>query len=103
MAQQIVPGGTAARAIAGTSPQELPAQRQQFEDDVRAVKAAMLRQRAACNDLGELGHPVMVEARWEGAAGHTLPDNRPGSWEAYGLQSLMGNVRNQLDAEDREF
>lgn len=79
MAQKIVPGGTAARAIAGRSPQELPAQ----------------RQRAACNDLRQLGHPAMVEARWEGTAGHTLPDNRPGSWEAHSRQSLTRNVLNQ--------
>ncbi|WP_104140908.1 hypothetical protein [Arthrobacter sp. ZGTC131] len=69
MAYKIVPGGTPARAIAGKSPQELPAQRQEYRDDVQAVKAALFRQRAAGNDLGQLGHPVLVEARWESATG----------------------------------
>lgn len=90
MAQRIVPGGTAARAIAGKSPQELAAQRQQYREDFRAVKAAVLRQRAACTDRGGLVYLAVVEARREVAAGHTVLHNRPGAWEAYGLQSLTG-------------
>lgn len=102
MVQKIVPGGTAARAIAGKSPQELAAQRQQYRDDFRAVKAAVFRQRAACTDRGELVYPAVVEGRREVAAGYTVLHNRPGSWQAYGLQVLMGNVLNRLGAEGRD-
>lgn len=102
MAQKIVPGDTAARAITGTTPQELPAQRQQYREDFRAVKAAVFRQRAACTDRGGLVYPAVVESRREGAAGHTVPHNRPGSWEAYRQHSLRGNVLNRLGAEGRD-
>lgn len=78
MVQRIVPGGTAARAIAGKTPQELAAQRHEFEEDLQAVKAALLRQLAAGIDLGELVYLAMVEAQREVADGHTLLDDRPG-------------------------
>jgi hypothetical protein len=102
MAQKIVPGGTAARAIVGKSARELATQRMEFGEDVQTVKAALLRQFGAGTDLGELVYLAMLEAQREVADGHTLLDNCPGSWEAYGLQFLMDNVLNRLGAEERE-
>lgn len=103
MAQRIVPGGTAARAITGTTPRELAAQRQQYPEEFGAVKAAVFRRRAACTDRGGLVYLAVVEAGREVAAGYTVLHNRPGSWEAYGLQALRGNVLNRLGAEGRDW
>lgn len=102
MAQRIVPGGTAARAIAGTTPQELPAQREAVSARFPGRQSRTVRQRAACTDRGGLVYLAMVEARREVAAGHTLLHNRTGSWETCGLQVLMGNVFNRLGAEGRD-
>lgn len=99
MAQKIIPGGIAGRAVAGKSPEELETLRQEFDEDLTAVKDAILRQFAAGTDVGELVYLAMVEAQREVAEGFNLLDNRPGSWEAAGLSQLMDSVHAQLDAE----
>ncbi|AOY74450.1 hypothetical protein ARZXY2_4951 (plasmid) [Arthrobacter sp. ZXY-2] len=101
MAQKIIPGGRAALNVAGKSPEEIETYRQELDEDVTAVKDAILRQLSAGTDIGELVYLAMVEAQREVAKGHDLLDNRPGSWEAAGLEILMRNVRLQLDGEEQ--
>ncbi|WAH99774.1 hypothetical protein [Arthrobacter sp. MMS18-M83] len=99
MAQKIIPGGPSALDVAGKSPEEIETYRQEFDEDVTSVKDAILRQLAAGTDIGELIYLAMVDAQREVADGHTLLENRPGSWEASGLSTLMGNVQIELAAE----
>ncbi|ERI35598.1 hypothetical protein M707_20960 [Arthrobacter sp. AK-YN10] len=101
MAQRIIPGGRDALNVAGKSPEEIETYRQELDEDVTAVKDAILRQLGAGTDIGELIYTGMLEAQREVAEGYNLLDNRPGSWEAAGLSQLMDSVRAQLDGEDR--
>lgn len=99
MTQKIIPGGFEGRAVAGKSPEELETRSQEYHEDVEAVKDAILRQLAAGTDIGELIYNGMLEAQREVAEGYNVLDNRPGSWEASGLEHLMRNIQTQLAAE----
>ncbi|MDO5878333.1 hypothetical protein MG599_23995 (plasmid) [Paenarthrobacter sp. SD-1] len=99
MAEKIIPGGHEGRAIAGKSPEELETRSQEYYEDVEAIKDAILRQLSAGTDIGELIHNGMLEAQREVAEGYSVLDNRPGSWEAAGLEHLMRHIHAQLDAE----
>ncbi len=101
MAEKIIPGGLEGRAIAGKSPEELETSSQEYHEDVEAIKDAILRQLAAGTDVGELIYNGMLEAQREVAQGYDVLDNRPGSWEAAGLEHLMRSIHAQLDAERR--
>jgi hypothetical protein len=102
MAQKIIPGGFEARAIAGKSPEELETQQQEFDEDLQAIKDAILRQLAAGTDIGELVYLAMVEAQREVAEGYNLLSNRPGSWESAALETLMNNVVESQMVEDKD-
>lgn len=101
MTQKIIPGGPDALNVAGKTPEQIETWRQEFDEDLQAVKDAILRQLATGTDIGELVYLAMVEAQREVANGHTLLDNSPGSWEAAGLSTLMSNVHIQLSTEEQ--
>ena len=97
-----IPGGFEARAINGKTEEYFDKQRKEFTADVDAVRRALLRQLRNGTDIGEFIYYAFKAAQEQVEPGFNLLDNRPGSWEAASLDTMMENVILGIQAERRE-
>ena len=87
------------QAHCGKTPEQLETSRQEFDEDCTSIEEAILRQLSAGADIGELIYQALRGAQSRVAQGHSLLDNRPGSWTAASLEPLMGSVFTELEPD----
>lgn len=93
MKQKIIPGRlTPDWSATPSTPEEAETRYQEWDEDVEAIRDAVLRQLAAGNDVGELVRRGILEAQKGVAAGYTVLDNSPGSPEDASLLPIIESL-----------